>query len=458
MEISPRPFGAFWPRGAAKSTNAELIAVMAGARGLRNYAFYVCATQDQADDHVQSIAALLDHPTLAQTYPRIARPAVTKYGVYKGWRRNRLVTDAGFTIDAIGLDTAARGIRMEEDRPGLMIIDDIDADEDTPAGVEKKIRFLTRKILAAGAYNNAVLFVQNIIHQRSIAARLSGVSEERARFLQGMRVSGPYPALGTINNPDAVYEQDENGDWQIIRGTPTWNGQNLERCQSLLNAIGIVAFRIECQHETDIVENGMFKDVEFQYVTWLPDLVRTVVWVDPAVTDTDRSDSYGIQCDGIGMDNLVYRLESWEDTSSPLDAMKRAILMAIKWKATKVGIETDQGGDTWQVVFSTAVEQLRAAKVQVHEITFEEIKAGSGYGNKAYRAQQMLGAYMMNVFRHLVGGTIPLERALKRFPIRKPFDLVDASYWSWLDLVNGGDGGVAVGGTLSPLAQFASGR
>jgi hypothetical protein len=27
-----------------------------------------------------------------------------------------------------------------------------------------------------------------------------------------------------------------------------------------------------------------------------------------------------------------------------------------------------------------------------------------------------------------------LEKALRRFPLTKPFDLADAAYWSWADL------------------------
>ncbi len=122
----PKPFVAVWARGGAKSTNAELMSIALGARDRRRYAWYICEVQEQADDHVQTIGAMLETRDLATFYPELAARRVNKYGSSKGWRRNRLSTRAGFTIDAVGLDTAARGIKLEEDRPDLFVFDDID--------------------------------------------------------------------------------------------------------------------------------------------------------------------------------------------------------------------------------------------------------------------------------------------------------------------------------------------
>ncbi len=35
---------------------------------------------------------------------------------------------------------------------------------------------------------------------------------------------------------------------------------------------------------------------------------------------------------------------------------------------------------------------------------------------------------------HVLGTYAVLERALKRFPLREPFDLVDAAFWAWHDV------------------------
>jgi hypothetical protein len=46
------------------------------------------------------------------------------------------------------------------------------------------------------------------------------------------------------------------------------------------------------------------------------------------------------------------------------------------------------------------------------------------------RAARMLVSYEQGRIVHVLGDHAALERALRRFPLRKPFDLVGAAYWS----------------------------
>jgi hypothetical protein len=46
----------------------------------------------------------------------------------------------------------------------------------------------------------------------------------------------------------------------------------------------------------------------------------------------------------------------------------------------------------------------------------------------------MLVDYEQGRIVHVLGTHESLERSLRRFLIRKPYDLVDAAYWSWFDL------------------------
>ncbi|MGB4802126.1 MAG: hypothetical protein WBV59_05700 [Anaerolineae bacterium] len=420
----PAPFVAIWPRGGGKSTSAELAVVVMAARRARRYGLYVCETQDQADDHVQNVASLLESRQVELYYPRLAERAVSKYGSAKGWRRNRLRTASGFTVDAIGLDSAARGAKVDEHRPGFMILDDLDGELDSVPTVEKKITTLTKKLLPAGATDLAVLAVQNLVHGQSIFARLG---DGRADFLADRTVSGPHPAIEGL-----TYEQ-RDGRYVITGGTATWAGQDLGRCQAIIADTGLTAFLSESQHEVTMQAGGMFSHLEFRHCVWdqVPDLVRVVVWVDPAVTSTDDSDSQGIQADGLAPDGTIYRLWSWEQRTTPQDSLQRAIRKAVELGARAVGVETDQGGDTWQSVYREAVLALKLPKTPPG---FRSVKAGAGYGPKVHRAGQMLADYEQGRIVHVTGTHQVLERALFRFPKVKPFDLVDAAFWSWNDL------------------------
>jgi hypothetical protein len=425
----PLPFVAIWPRGGGKSVSAEIAAVAIGARDVRDYVWYCCETQPQADKHVETIGDMLESPTFGVYYPDMGQPEVGKYGNPKAWRRSRLWTRAGFTIDAIGLDTAARGARVKENRPGLIVLDDVDAKHDSPGTMEKKIEIITTSLLPAGSNDCAVLFVQNLMTPDSVASRLV---DGRADFLLDRMVSGPFPAIEGL-----THHQNEHGQFVITGGAATWDGQNLETCQEQINTWGLSAFLQEAQHEVDAPPGGMFDHLVYQHCTWaeMPDLVRIVVWVDPAVTATDQSDSMGIQADGVAATGKIYRLWSWEAVTSPEDALSRAILKAVELGAESVGVETDQGGDLWRSTYERAWQTLAdAGRVAGRKPAFKEAKAGAGHGSKAHRAGLMLADYERGNIVHVAGTHVTLERALNRFPKTKPFDLVDAGYWAWRDL------------------------
>lgn len=420
----PNPFVAIWPRGAAKSTSAELAVVALGARRSRRYGLYVCETQDQADDHISNIASLLEADTVELFYPQLAARALGKYGNSKGWRRNRLRTASGLTVDAMGLDSAARGAKVDDDRPSFMVFDDIDGEQDTVATTAKKVKTLTRKLIPAGAPDLAILAIQNLVHENSIFSQLA---DGRADFMSDRIVSGPIRAL------DGMTYKQVDGRFVLTAGEPTWRGMPLSRCQEMVDDMGLTAFLAECQHDVEPPPGGMFSHLEWQRCTWaeLPKLRRIVVWVDPAVTDTDDSDSYAIQADGLGVDGKMYRLYSWEQRTSPDDVLRRAIAKANELGAESVGVETDQGGDTWKSVY----EKVAGSFDRVPK--FRSAKAGAGHGGKVERAARMLAEYERGKVVHVEGTHTVLERALRRFPKTKPFDLTDAAFWGWHDLMAG---------------------
>lgn len=445
--VRPDPFVGLWFRGAAKSTSAELGLTALAAKGARSYFLYVCETQDQADDHVGNVAGLLEKSSVDAHYPLLASRMVGKYGNSKGWRRNRLRTSSGFTVDALGLDTAARGVKLDEHRPDGMVFDDVDNKKDKLAQVQSKIDTITATLIPAGSRDVALMFIQNLIHENSIASQLN---DGRAEFMANRIVSGPVPAVRDFEC-ERVIRQDDRAGYKITKGTATWPGFDLDACQGLLDDIGRAAFLTECQHDVEPPPGGMFDHLDFDAIRCDPSevpwglAVRTVVWVDPAVTDKDSSDSHAIQADMLSVEGRVYRLFSWERRTTPVDSLKRAIRVACEYKAEHVGVETDQGGDTWHSVWREAVEEMRKvfeaegdadALKHLDMLGFRTAKAGS-IGSKTHRASLMLADYEHGRYVHVRGTHNVLEKALRRFPRTKPFDLTDAAFWSGDDLLGG---------------------
>jgi predicted phage terminase large subunit-like protein len=253
LGVAAIPFVGSWARGGAKSTNAELAAIASGAREARRYVWYCSQTQRQADSHIANIAAMLSTPLLGALYPELGERKLSKYGTSLGWRRNRVMTASGLTVEGIGLDVAIRGLRIDEARPDLIVLDDLDDALDTPATTERKLAVLTRSVLPAQSTHAAVLAIQNVAIPDGIFARLAGVSPTPADFLYERIVSGPVPAIDGL-----VVDRDDRGHLRIAAGEPTWVGQDLAYCEALLNEIGETAFRIELQHQVELRESGMF--------------------------------------------------------------------------------------------------------------------------------------------------------------------------------------------------------
>lgn len=425
------------------STNAEAAAIRLAAKKVRRYAWYVSSTQDKADQHVDTIGAMLEDSETAKYYPELSDRALNKYGFSKGWRRQRLRTASGFTIDALGMDTGARGAKIDDQRPDLIVIDDVDELFDSVKSTLKKIKILTQSILPAGSKDCAVLFIQNLIHADSIASRLA---DNRADFLTDKILSGPYPA---VNN---LIVSQVQGKYTIQGGEPTWAGQDLATCQSQISTWGYSAFMQESQHDVDRGA-GAWREVQFQHIdyTALPEFVRTAVWIDPAVSSTEQSDSMGISAGGITRAGKVIGLYWWEGITSPEDVLERGILKAMEVRATHVGVETDQGGDTWKSVYLRSLEKIKKRlKTQMSAERYNRLifpaftsrKAGGtdettgrAYGSKVERNSKMLADYERGMVLHMNGTHPMIEKALWRFP-KEPLDLADSWFWCWNDLRN----------------------
>lgn len=351
-DVRPEAFVGCWARGGAKSSSAEGACVALGARRRRRYALYVCGTQEQADDHVNNVAALLEAPELELWYPDMAERFLGKHGNSKGWRRNRLRTAAGFTIDALGLDTAARGVKLENQRPDLLIIDDVDDPEDSPRTVAKKITAITKKLLPAGSPDLAVLAIQNLVHSDGVFARLV---DGRAKFLTRRIVSGPVPAV------EGLVTRHEAGRDVIVAGEATWVGQPLGRCQEQIDDWGLPAFLAEAQHDVHARDGALWVREQLSAcrrpADAQPDLVEIVVAVDPSGGSGPDNDAQGIVVCGKDSASRGWILDDVTVTLPPRGWGDAAVDAFVDWDADGFVAEINYGGDMVVEVITGAIER-----------------------------------------------------------------------------------------------------
>ncbi len=333
---TPPPYLAVWFRGGAKSTWAETAVARLGMTGARRYCLYVSGTQLQADDHVDEIAGLLESRAVARHYPDMADRAVGKHGNAKGWRRNRLRTKSGFTVDALGLDQKSRGKKLDDARPDVLVLDDVDDAADSATAVANKLRSITTKIIPSLAENAVILVAQNLIHRGGIVAK---IGSHEVDILQHGTFNGPIPAI-----LDLDVELGDDRLWRVTGGTPTWVGYGLNRAEKAIQDMGYGAFMMEVQQEVDekpgalltkaIIDEGRIPRGE------VPELDRIIVGIDP--NKTGRGDDAGIVVVGRATIRGVrhaYVLDDLSQLSAPSEWRDPAVRSAQDWNAGGLAVE-----------------------------------------------------------------------------------------------------------------------
>jgi predicted phage terminase large subunit-like protein len=86
---------------------------------------------------------------------------------------------------------------------------------------------------------------------------------------------------------------------------------------------------------------------------WVPDMLRVVVAIDPAVTNNEGSDETGIIVAGLGHDGRGYVLADRSTKASPNDWARRAIAAYDEFGADRVVAEVNNGGDLVESVLRT---------------------------------------------------------------------------------------------------------
>lgn len=152
---------------------------------------------------------------------------------------------------------------------------------------------------------------------------------------------------------------------------------------------------------------------------------RTVVAIDPAVTNTEDSDEHGICVAGIGPDQTGYLLEDASMSGSPNEWAAAAIAKSKEYGADGVVVEVNQGGDMVAHVLRTIAPALNII----------EVRASRG---KHVRAEPIASLYEQGRIRH-VGQFPELEGQMTQMTTQgyegdgSP-DRVDAMVWAMSEL------------------------
>lgn len=168
------------PRSGAKTTWAsKFYPLYCVCNDLEKYGLLIGDTAGQSEANLEAIKAeLTGNALLAADYPHAC-------GQGRQWNVESIITRNGIKLHALGAGKAFRGRTFGPHRPGLIVIDDLDNDEDVlNEDLRKKMwNWLKNVIIPMGDARTNFLFVGTALHEDDTIHRLKKTGEwEHERF------------------------------------------------------------------------------------------------------------------------------------------------------------------------------------------------------------------------------------------------------------------------------------
>jgi predicted phage terminase large subunit-like protein len=434
------------PRGHAKSTIVSLVYALWCVLYLKERLVLIASnTQEQAKTLLKDIKhQLKENPLIVSDFPEICRSKKPK-----PWRTNRIQLPNGAMISVYGVGQSPRGIKNNKYRPGLIIADDLENEEQAESEEQRdKLRSWFRSTLLNTGYPDTnVVVVGTILHQDSLLATL--VDPDKGAGWTGKK----YRAVESFSDHQQMwekwssvfccreeYEQDTGSDAaklffkanreKMLEGTKVlWpERENYYDLMVIRETDGVRSFQSEKQNEPIDPQRCIFKEDNFIY--W-DDQYRDVQHLieslgseamfygacDPSLGNSTRNDFTGIIILAKDTErNICYVIAADLLHCTPDQAMERIVKYAGMYEFEKFAIETN---NFQQLMVDELKRRLthNCRRLDLHEIKSSSNKQSRIAGLEAYVSQ---GLIRFNRGHRL------LINQLIQFPLAKNDDGPDA--------------------------------
>ncbi|MGI8333461.1 hypothetical protein ACRYCC_26210 [Actinomadura scrupuli] len=358
------------PRESGKSTILfKVLPLWAAAHGHLNFIAAFSSSATQAETHLSGFKRELDTNALLRLdFPDLCQPARRPGGGNVADSQQMLHTRSGFSFAARGLDSEVLGlVDPRNRRPDLIVLDDVEPDESNYSAYQAKKRLMTitDTVLAMNerahvALVGTVTMPGSIVHQ---LVKTITTTEEVPDWITDERFVVHYFAP-IVKTEDGRERSIWPGKWPL-------------------------AYLMSIAHTRSYKKNFLNLPVRMDGDYWVPDdfvygdvdAVRTLLEIDPAVSDKKTSDFYGL---AVIAHQPARREEKGRTPARCAVRYGRAYKMPPAKLRTKVleilelfpeigavRIEVNQGGDTWKAI----LHDLPVRLLVVHESVPKPVRA-----------------------------------------------------------------------------------
>lgn len=381
------------PRENAKTTIRTLVLLVhAICYRAENYIVVFSATQPQATQLVRNVRDELDENDALKRFYRL------KWGS----RGEQAFTVNGVRIEGHGIRTARRGIKWNENRPSLIVLDDIEEDEAVLSADRrtKTQNQFTRVVEFLGAAHTNLWVLGTPLHQEALLPAILKRPDYKPYQFKAIEQEPDneglwrdwekiYVDLENQNrqqDSDAFYEANRA---EMDRGARVlWpEHESLKALQSMRVTRGAYAFNAEKQGDPRDPENQVFFPDEYERFSVSGDIVRradgSIVkisnmlvfhFLDPAVgLDKEAQVKKGLRdfasVATIGIDNVgkIYLLSAWLAKALP-ELQVNAALDIWQICGGRIGFESTAFQVIMQIPFEAEIARRKIGHVDVSAI------------------------------------------------------------------------------------------
>jgi len=375
------------PRGFGKTSLVKLAIAYFILYTSKRFILVLADTATKAEYIISDIVSLLDEPNIVTIFGN------WRIGLVTDRKELKVFSFRGRTVilAALGQGGSVRGLNIDNQRPDVMLFDDIqsreDADSETVSNDIENWMFGTA--MKAAAHTGCLfIFLANMYPTpHSILRKLKSNQSWIKFIVGGILASGEslWPALKPIEQLLAEYEADCNAGKEEIFLAEVMNDENANMNNNLdISCLPPYPF------EDDEISAGNF------------------IIIDPS-NDKVNSDAVSITVNCIISGRPVVRAVS-NGRYSPEDTIMEAIKLALQWQCTLICVEANAYQYSLCFWFRKYIEKIEAYEINIQPIY-------SGKRSKNSRILDMFKSWMAGeLFIHPSCAPIITAQALEFDP------------------------------------------